>query len=50
MPGLGPVRRRALIRHFGSLARLRSAGVADIARVRGIGPVLAEKIFRQLNG
>lgn len=50
VPGLGPVRRRALIRHFGSVARLRSAGVADIARVTGIGPVLAEKVFRQLNG
>lgn len=50
VPGLGPVRRRALVRHFGSVASLRSAGVEDIARVKGLGPVLAEKVYRFLHG
>jgi excinuclease ABC subunit C len=50
VPGLGPVRRRALVRHFGSVASLRSAGVDDIAGVKGLGPVLAEKVYRFLHG
>lgn len=50
IPGLGPARRRALVRHFGSVARLRKARAADIARVKGIGPVLAEKIYRHFSG
>ena len=48
VPGLGPARRRALVRHFGSVARLRTAGVEDIRRVPGIGPVLAERVRRAL--
>ncbi|MFO7675259.1 MAG: excinuclease ABC subunit UvrC [bacterium] len=48
--GLGPARRRALVRHFGSVARLRNAGVEDIRQVPGIGPVLAEKVRRALAG
>lgn len=47
--GVGPARRQALLVHFGSLARLRGAGVAEIARVPGIGVRLAEKIYRQLH-
>lgn len=50
LPGLGPVRRRALIRHFGSLKRLRGASAGDIRRVSGIGPVIAEKVHRALRG
>jgi excinuclease ABC subunit C len=48
--GIGPARRRSLIRYFGSLARLRKAGADDIARVNGFGSVLAEKVFEQLHG
>ncbi|MBC2595536.1 excinuclease ABC subunit UvrC [Ruficoccus amylovorans] len=39
--GLGPVRRKALLEHFGSLERLRKAGVDDLQQVEGIGPKLA---------
>lgn len=46
--GIGPVRKAALIRHFGSLARLRLASVDEVVRVRGFGPALAEKLLRQL--
>ncbi len=48
IPGLGPARRKALIQHFGSLDRVKAAGIADIARVKGIGPALAERISRTL--
>lgn len=41
VPGLGELRRKALLRHFGSLKKLRAARVADIAQVPGIGPKTA---------
>ena len=36
IPGLGEVRRKALLRHFGSLKRLREATVDEIERGRGV--------------
>ena len=42
--GLGEVRRKALLRRFGSLKRLRAATVEEIAEVPGIGPRTAEAI------
>jgi len=44
VPGLGETRRRALLRHFGSLKRLRTAGVEDIMGVPGIGRRTAEAV------
>lgn len=44
VPGLGEVRRRSLIKHFGSLRKLRAAEVAEIALVPGIGPATATAI------
>ncbi|MDQ1483329.1 MAG: excinuclease subunit [Actinomycetota bacterium] len=44
IPGLGGVRRKALLRHFGSVKRLREATVDQIREVPGIGPALAETI------
>ena len=44
VPGLGEVRRKTLLKHFGSLKRLREAEVAQIALVPGIGPRTAEAI------
>jgi excinuclease ABC subunit C len=38
VPGLGEVRRRTLVKHFGSLKKLRAAEVGEIAQVPGIGP------------
>jgi excinuclease ABC subunit C len=37
VPGLGEVRRKTLLKHFGSLRKLRAATVAEIALVPGIG-------------
>jgi excinuclease ABC subunit C len=48
IPGLGDVRRKALLRHFGSLRRLRAASVDEIAQVAGIGPRTAEVIVSSL--
>jgi excinuclease ABC subunit C len=44
VPGLGEVRRKTLIRHFGSLKKLRAATVEEIAEVPGIGSRTATAI------
>ena len=44
VPGLGEVRRKTLLKHFGSLKKLRAADVDEIAQVPGIGPRTAEAI------
>jgi excinuclease ABC subunit C len=44
LPGVGPKRRRALLRVFGSARRVREAPVEQIAAVPGIGRRLAEQI------
>ncbi len=44
VPGLGPARRKALVKHFGSVRKLSAASVEEIAAVPGIGPRLAATI------
>ena len=44
VPGLGEVRRKTLIKHFGSLKRLRAATIEEIAEVPGIGTRTATAI------
>ncbi|MEQ1439508.1 excinuclease ABC subunit UvrC [Fontimonas sp. SYSU GA230001] len=43
--GLGPARRRALLRAFGGLAQLKRAGIDELARVEGVSRTLAERIY-----
>ncbi|WP_081937620.1 excinuclease ABC subunit UvrC [Streptosporangium roseum] len=50
VPGLGPARRQALIKHFGSVKRLREATAAQICEIPGIGPATAETIVSALKG
>ena len=42
--GVGPARKRALLRRFGSVRAMREAPVTDLAAVSGVGPALAERI------
>jgi excinuclease ABC subunit C len=49
VPGLGEIRRKALLRHFGSLKRLKAASLDEIAEVPGIGRRTAEAIQTALN-
>ena len=44
VPGLGEVRRKTLLKHFGSLRKLRAASVEEIGQVPGIGPATATAI------
>ena len=48
LDGVGPKRRQALLRVFGSLKRVREAPVEQIAAVPGIGPALAQRIKASL--
>lgn len=48
IPGLGPVRRAALLKHFGSVRRLAQATAAEIAEVPGIGELTAQTIYERL--
>nr|WP_189182517.1 excinuclease ABC subunit UvrC [Microbispora rosea] len=50
VPGLGPARRQALLRHFGSVKRLREATAEEIREVPGIGRATAEAIVAALRG
>lgn len=50
VPGLGATRRQALIKHFGSVKRLRAATVEEIREVPGIGQKTAETVAAALAG
>ncbi len=45
IPGIGPSRKRALLRHFGTLKEIERASSADLARVPGISAEMARKIY-----
>jgi excinuclease ABC subunit C len=49
IPGVGDRRRQALLRSFGGLREVARAGVEDIARVPGISPQLAQRIYDALH-
>jgi excinuclease ABC subunit C len=50
VPGLGEMRRKALVTHFGSVARLRQATVEEITAVPGIGATTAAAVLEALRG
>ena len=49
IPGLGPVKRRELLKQFGGLQGIMRAGVEDFIQVRGLGRDLAEVIYEHLH-
>ncbi|MDQ7732823.1 excinuclease ABC subunit UvrC [Halomonas sp. SpR1] len=50
IPGIGPKRRRELLRFFGGLQGVQKASRDELSRVPGINASLAESIYRALNG
>jgi len=49
IPGVGPARRKALLKHFGSLKRVRAATVEELAEVEGVSATLARVIHEHLS-
>mgnify|MGYP001148200127 FL=1 len=49
VPGLGPARRTDLVKHFGSVKKIKEATVEEIQEVKGVGPKLAETIYNHLH-
>lgn len=49
VPGLGPRKRRELLRQFGGLQGVARAGVDDLAKVHGVGRKLAQSIYDTLH-
>jgi excinuclease ABC subunit C len=49
IPGVGQTRKKALLKRFGSLARLRTASVEEIERIPGIGPSLARVVYEHMH-
>ncbi|MDX2257647.1 MAG: excinuclease ABC subunit UvrC [Hyphomicrobiaceae bacterium] len=45
IPGIGPTRRRALLKHFGSAKAVSRAGVEDLKAVAGISAEMAQKVY-----
>ncbi|MEE2757121.1 MAG: excinuclease ABC subunit UvrC [Myxococcota bacterium] len=48
IPGVGPGRRKILLRHFGSLKGIKAASSRTISELKGFSPALAETILRHL--
>jgi excinuclease ABC subunit C len=49
IPGLGPVKRRELLKQFGGLQGILRAGIDDFTQVRGLGRELAQIIYEHLH-
>lgn len=49
VPGLGPVKKKAVLAHFGSLKKVAAASEIELSEVPGIGPVQAAQIWQFLN-
>jgi len=47
--GIGPVKKQALLRKFGSLKRIAAAEASEIAKIRGMNQKLAESVKNKLN-
>lgn len=49
VPGLGEVRRKKLLKHFGSLKRIRSATLDELYQVPGIPNAVAETVYERFS-
>ena len=49
LSGIGKVRKKSLIRYFGSMEQLKRASIEDLTEVSGIGQNTAKSIFEELH-
>lgn len=50
IPGIGPQKKKALLKYFGSLKAMKEASQAELCQVRGVTPALAAKVKSHLAG
>jgi excinuclease ABC subunit C len=43
--GIGPAKKKELVKHFGSITAIKNAGIDDLSAVKGISEELAKKIY-----
>jgi excinuclease ABC subunit C len=48
VPGIGPARKKALLKRFGSVRRIREASLDDVAATPGVGRAAAERLKQHL--
>ncbi|UCB52394.1 MAG: excinuclease ABC subunit UvrC [Candidatus Zixiibacteriota bacterium] len=49
IPGVGPTRRESLLKHFGSVARIKEAGLEELLKLQGINKRLAENVYKHFH-
>jgi excinuclease ABC subunit C len=49
IPGIGPQRRKALLRHFGSIAKLKAATLDELRAMPGLPGGVADRLHAQLH-
>jgi excinuclease ABC subunit C len=49
IPGVGPKRKKDLLKHFGSVKKIREAAVEELQEVPGISSKLAAEIYQHLH-
>ena len=50
VPGIGPKRKKELLKAFGSIKRIREASLEELASVPGMNREIAEKVLEHLGG
>ncbi|MCK6566279.1 MAG: excinuclease ABC subunit UvrC [Anaerolineales bacterium] len=48
IPGIGPARRKALLKHFGSVDKIREAGIEELLKVKGMNEASAKSVKAHL--
>ncbi|HNO32501.1 MAG TPA: helix-hairpin-helix domain-containing protein, partial [Anaerolineales bacterium] len=48
IPGIGPTRRKALLKHFGSMDKIKEASLEELASVKGMNETAAENVKAHL--
>ena len=50
IPGIGPLRRKNLLKFFGSVAKMKKASTVELAKAPGMSTKLAQEVFDYLKG
>jgi excinuclease ABC subunit C len=48
IPGIGPRRKKALLKKFGSIEAIKEASLEELSQIQGVTPALAQKVKEEL--